>query len=140
MERRTLIKGFNFIFVETTALQIADEADLEIQSTIVTKIGRTTKKTTGLLSEIGSYKVTHNWKDRIFKECFQITDQGSRFGREGDSGSGVFLKETERHEKKALGILFATDKRNIPDDTTSLVCDVKQFLELCNLELFDPTV
>lgn len=57
-----------------------------------------------------------------------------------DSGSGVFLKETERHGKKALGILFATDEQNIPDDTTSLVCDVKQFLELCNLELFDPTV
>ena len=140
MKLRVCCDCFDFMFVETTALQIADEEDLEIQISIVTKIGRTTNKTTGRLSEIGTYKVKYYGRDIKFKECFQITDQGSRFGREGDSGSGVFLTETERHGKKALGILIATDERNIPNDTKSLVCDVKKFLELCDIELFDPTV
>lgn len=125
---------FGFKFVGTTALQIADEKDLEIRKTTVTKIGRTTKKTTGLLSEIGTYKVKHYGRDIKFKECFIITDKGSRFSIEGDSGSGVFLKVPEGHVKKALGILIATD------DTNTIVCDVKRFSELCNLELFDPTV
>lgn len=133
MKLRVSCDCFHFIFVETTALQIADEKDWEIQKTIVTKTGRTTNETTGRLSENATFIVKHYGRNIKFKKCFQITHQGSRFSREGDSGSGVFLKVPEGHVKKALGILIGTD------ETSSLVCDVKKFLELCNLELVDPT-
>lgn len=107
----------------------------EILERRVTKTGRSTGTTTGMLSEIGTFKVLFCGNFIKFKNCFQIDDIDGSFGEEGDSGSGVFLEEKERHEKKALGILFATAK----DSQNTLVCDVKKFLELCDLELFHPT-
>lgn len=76
----------------------------------VIKTGRTTGTTVGVLqNNILSVKVHHSILSRgffAFFNCYAIGNTSEVFFREGDSGSGVFVKESDG-TIKPLGIAFA---------------------------------
>lgn len=86
--------------------------DEGIYGTIVLKIGRTTGRRLGLLTdERASVKIVHDKKEYIFKNVYFVRNllgQG-HFFEKGDSGSGVFVAEGQE-PGKALGIGFAVLK------------------------------
>lgn len=116
------------------AMEIADEKDLKTKNLHVSKKGTATGETTGLLHEgTLTFKIDNNYFDGVFtsfKGCYAVKDIETAFCEDGDSGSGVFLKETKNQPKKALGILFANS------NSKSFVCDIKKIVELFNLEVY----
>lgn len=111
-------------------LQTANESDLDLMVTRVTKQGRTTGHTTGVYSEFGIFEVYDEYlqKANIYFHCYKIDDEDSIFCDGGDSGSGVLIEET----KKAFGLLIA----NSEISPESLVCDIQEIVELFELDLY----
>ena len=68
------------------------------------------------------------------KGCYIIENiqDHSVFFAEGDSGSGVYLKEDEEKSKKALGIAIANSK--LGGETA--VCDIRHITDKFNVELY----
>ena len=116
------------------AMEIADEKDLKMKNLHVSKKGTATGETTGLLHEgTLTFKIDNKYFNggfHLFKGCYAVKDTKTAFCEDGDSGSGVFLKETKNRPKKALGILFASS------NSKSYVCDIKKIVELFDLEVY----
>lgn len=94
-------------------LPIARGADLNFQKEMkVTKIGRTTGETMGILTgDALSFKIDESFMSSgylVFMDCYSVIDIESEnpFFKDGDSGSGVFLKGSDG-SLKPLGIAFA---------------------------------
>lgn len=121
---------FFFFLVGDILLQTADESELDLMVTRVTKQGRTTGHTTGMYSEFGIYKVYDDYlqKENIYFHCYKIDDEDDIFCKDGDSGSGVLIEETN----KAFGLLIANSKLS-PE---SLVCDIQEIVKLFELDLY----
>lgn len=103
-------------------------------STFVTKKGRTTGKTEGILaSENDSVCIRNSKVDGkycIFESCYSIKSLSeSPFFEGGDSGSGVFLAGENNECNKALGIAFASGI------TKTYVCKMREIVEAFNIDV-----
>lgn len=127
------------LILETQRIQIAENEDIEPGKTIVTKIGRSTGETIGkLIHDYFTVILTdHAIAFNVFaslKGCYIIENihAHSVFFAEGDSGSGVYLKEDKEKPKKALGIAIANSKKG----GETAVCDIRQIIDKFSLELY----
>lgn len=111
--------GLDFAAVRTNIRRKGEKKTVDVYNedegiygTIVLKIGRTTGRRLGLLTdERASVKIVHDKKEYIFKNVYFVRNllgQG-HFFEKGDSGSGVFVAEGQE-PGKALGIGFAVLK------------------------------
>lgn len=116
---------------EFSELNIVNEDDIQCErTTLVSKKGRSTKVTIGILSENTiSIKLNNIW----FKNCFCIYNynDSETFFKEGDSGSGVFLIDEEGESKKALGIAFAFSR------TETCVCDIRNIVQAFDIACYE---
>ena len=117
-------------------MRLANEHELKFNGTMrVTKIGRTTGKTVGLLSrENESISIPNRNVDGgfcEFEDCYSIENcnSSSLFFDLGDSGSGVFLLDNFGNSNKALGIAFATGCEK------TYVCKLKEIVKQFNLSV-----
>jgi hypothetical protein len=95
----------------------------------VIKRGRTTKETVGIL-KYGAASIRIPTKNKmaiqIFNNCYVIGHKGNTvFFEKGDSGSGVFLIDTNDEKLLPLGIAFA--KLNSWKET--FVCKIDTILQ-----------
>lgn len=123
-------------FAEHFEVRLTNEQDLKFNGTMyVTKIGRTTGKTTGLLSrENESISIPNRNVDGgfcEFEDCYSVENgnPNSPFFDLGDSGSGVFLLDNFGNSNKGLGIAFATGCEK------TYVCKLKEIVKQFNLSV-----
>lgn len=118
---------------EKETLPVANDLDLTFNGTMkVIKTGRTTGTTVGdLQHNILSIKVDTSFlpnKYFVFYNCYAIGDRREKFFKEGDSGSGVFVIESDG-TLKPLGIAFA----NLNSQTA--VCRIDEIVNKLDLEI-----
>lgn len=100
----------------------------------VTKIGRTTRETIGILTgddlvcRIDESFMSPGYL--IFFDCYSVidADKENPFFRDGDSGSGVFLKDSDG-SLKPLGIAFAYLF------SKTAVCKINSIVDTLDLEI-----
>ncbi|XP_078327892.1 uncharacterized protein LOC111115434 [Crassostrea virginica] len=118
-------------------LQIAKENELSFDgSTIVTKTGRTTSTTKGILkSEVSIVQIPNQFGGVfVFENVYSIENLPQpepTFFRAGDSGSGVYLFEENGKCNKALGIAFAY--MFSADDFETYVCKMGEVVKAFNI-------
>lgn len=125
---------FFFLAEDQSEGQIAEERDLTFDgSTLVTKKGRTTGQTIGILID-GSLSVCI--EDQLpyggfyyFEKCYGIENDQTVFFDEGDSGAGVFIIGKD-NKLKPLGIAFAQL------NSQTAVCNIRKTVEALNVSIY----
>ena len=114
---------------------MADKRDLKPGETLVVKSGRTTGHTTGILDECFSLSFPNPCNQAVivsFNDCHFVDDLETPFFKEGDSGSGVFLIDSESQPSKALGIAFAFSRVY----QKTVVCDIRGVVDALNVTFY----
>lgn len=111
---------FSF-FPEIPVLRIINPNDIHCdRRKLVSKSRRSANSTNGLLS---SNTLSVRFNRKLLKNCYCIDNFQERFLKAGDSGSGVFLCDTQGKPKGALGIAFGFS------NSQTLVCKIEDILE-----------
>lgn len=122
-----------FVFLNTAEkeiLPVATDLDLTFDGTMkAIKTGRTTGKTVGdLLNNTLSIRVNTPNGSFAFYNCYAIGDRTEKFFEEGDSGSGVYVVESNG-TLKPLGIAFAYM------NSQTVVCRIDEIVDRLDLEI-----
>lgn len=128
-----LKRHLSICFAGKLPLPIARAYDLNFQKEMkVTKIGRTTGETIGILKgDELQCRVDDSFMSLgfvLFNECYSVTDLETPFFKGGDSGSGVYLIGSDG-SLKPLGIAFAY----LCSQTA--VCKIDKIVDKLDLEI-----
>lgn len=122
------------IFADKETMAVVDDDHLTFDgSMMVTKFGRTTGATVGVLKhKILTVRVDESFLSRgyfAFFNCYSIENANTEnFFSEGDSGAGVFLIENKK-SLRPLGIAFAHM------NSQTAVCQINQILNKLDLTI-----
>lgn len=121
-------------------MHLVDEESLVFDgSMLVKKRGSSTGDTIGKLAGESEYirvystEIPGRYYD--FENCFAVKqiDDDTKFFEGGDSGSGVFLIDTQNNSEKPLGIAFAFACSKIK----TYVCKIRQITNLFDVSVYD---
>lgn len=130
-----LYKTLFYFLIENSEVQMAEDRDLKPGETLVVKTGRTTGHTTGLLDERFSVSFPNPYNPALivsFNDCHFVDELETLFFEGGDSGSGVFLIDSESQPCKALGIAFAFSQVF----QKTVVCDIRDVVDAFNVTVY----